>query len=123
MTSHLKQTRFINKLFRQYKWMVDDLGWDVNLVFVDEIPEEINESLANAQMFVVPQWSYLKANLCVVLNKIESFTKEDIEKIFLHELCHILISPMRENATAASEEYVATSLSRVMFRLKAENPT
>lgn len=121
MTDRKDLTLYVKRLFKKHKWMVNNLGWKVNLVFLDNIDEVSEDSLKHTLMMVNRNWGYLDANLYVILENIIGCSEKELESILLHELCHILVSPIRENETESSEEHVVTTLSRIMLRLQGSN--
>lgn len=57
---------------------------------------------------------YLQANISIWLPVIKELTEEELEESFLHELCHVIVSPMSKPSKCKEEELVATSLARAI---------
>jgi hypothetical protein len=57
---------------------------------------------------------YLEANITVYLPTIMEFDDNEVEESFLHECCHIMVSPISRNKKEKEEELVATTLARAI---------
>lgn len=102
----------VGTLFK--KWIKDlGLGWyqiDINYKMGDA-PDRGDGYICC--MNVVSRWMYRTATINVW---IEEVPEDDwkLEKMVVHELCHILVEPMREPETGANdlEEMVVEGLAR-----------
>lgn len=63
------------------------------------------------------QWQYSNALITAFLPTIASLSDEDLEQAFVHELCHVLVSEMREPKKDHydHEERVATTLAKAFI--------
>lgn len=103
------------------KW-IPRLGlawWDIEIAYYDD-PVEIlsrfrafdDSNVAAATVNV--QWYYGKATIAVNLPALADLGQEQIERIAVHELMHILINEMREDGIL-HEERVVTQLTKAIF--------
>lgn len=103
------------------KW-IPRLGlawWDLEIVYYDDPQEIINrfriiESGEMVPATVIAQWMYADAKICINLPAFEHIEDEDIERVVVHELCHILVNEMRE-PELHHEERVVTQLTKAFF--------
>lgn len=115
------QKKRIQKLAR--KW-VHSLGlgwWNVKIEYDREEPH--GDMMSYSPKDVDGRWvvhmetrcdpNYLKATItCYLLPIANMKNDEELEEMFLHELMHIFVSPMKSDKKAAEEERVATTLAR-----------
>ena len=110
------------------KWykLLDLSWWNINLVFC-ETEEEAEEKLSYSKLFDdIPAascdsaWQYGEANLWFNIPYLtkENVSKERIEYVVLHELCHILVNEMGCK-DKDHEERVVTYLARGYCRTQA----
>lgn len=103
------------------KW-IPRLGlawWDLTIVYYDDPQEIINrfriiESGEMVPATVTAQWMYADAKISVNLPAFEYIDDADIERVIVHELCHILVNEMREGELH-HEERVVTVLTKAFF--------
>lgn len=57
---------------------------------------------------------YLKANVTVYVLQSAKLDDDQLEETFLHELCHIHLSPLHTKAKSNDEERVVTMLARAL---------
>jgi len=48
------------------------------------------------QMSTAIAWEYRKASICIDMSAIQGLSDDELESLFVHELCHILVNEMRE---------------------------
>lgn len=69
------------------------------------------------------QWEYAQATIIAFLPTTARLDDDDLEEMFVHELCHVIVNEMCETAKstqAKHEERVATSLARAFVRVRDE---
>jgi predicted SprT family Zn-dependent metalloprotease len=67
-----------------------------------------NDFVTRAEVFA--DWRYLKANIHFNLCEMKHLPVDEIERIVVHELCHILVNEMRSSGID-HEERVVTGLT------------
>ena len=100
------------------------LAWyDLEVVYYDD-PGEILQRFRQADnggvvpAFVAANWMYADAKISVNLPAFDELDADKIEKIVVHELCHILVNEMREGELH-HEERVVTGLTKAFFWVAA----
>lgn len=93
--------------------------WDIDIVYYDDPKEIIDrfriiESGEMVPATVVAQWMYADAKISINLPAFEFIEPDRIERVIVHELCHILVNEMREGEIH-HEERVVTQLTKAFF--------
>lgn len=103
------------------KW-IPRLGlawWDIEIVYYDD-PNEIIQRfriIETGEMVpanVTAQWMYADAKININLPAFELIDPGVIERVVVHELCHLLVNEMREGEIH-HEERVVTQLTKAFF--------
>lgn len=103
------------------KWLkpLGLLWWDVTINFHDNPGDVVRifrdpgeDNTVAAKTYV--SWIYATATIEVNLPAFEGLTQEEIERIVVHECCHILVAEMREGKIH-HEERVVTGLTKAFF--------
>lgn len=103
------------------KW-IPRLGlawWDLEIVYYDD-PGEIVQRFRQADnggvvpAFVDSNWMYADAKISINLPAFDELDAGKIERIAVHELCHILVNEMREDEMH-HEERVVTGLTKAFL--------
>lgn len=103
------------------KW-IPRLGlawWDIDIAYYDDPKEIIGrfriiESGEIVPATVTAQWMYADAKISINLPVFDEIEPALIERIIVHELCHILVNEMRED-DIHHEERVVTGLTKAFF--------
>lgn len=98
------------------KWVKHlGLGWyEVDINWKAGDGEDRGEGFIRC-MEVRSRWMYRTATINVWLEEVPT-DEYKLERMVVHELCHILIEPMRiDNQCTDNEEYVAESLARAFL--------
>lgn len=103
------------------KW-IPRLGlawWDIDIVYYNDPYEIIQRfrTIETGEMVpatVTAQWMYADAKISINLPVFEFIEPDRIERVIVHELCHILINEMRED-DIHHEERVVTQLTKAFF--------
>lgn len=96
------------------------LAWhDIEIVYYDDPQEIINhfriiETGEMVPATVTAQWMYADAKININLPVFEHIETDNIERVIVHELCHILVNEMREGELH-HEERVVTGLTKAFF--------
>ena len=106
------------------RW-VDTLGlgqWEINLEYSRGKLEGENQSFDYTGTETSPaqthaHWQYMNAMLVFDLTETADYDDEDLERIFVHELSHVLINEMREKGIR-HEERVATLLANAFIETR-----
>jgi hypothetical protein len=70
-------------------------GWEVRVVISkDKHPEDTDEFIFKAE--AVATWAYMRLLVLVYLPNVEGETKEDLDRIILHEILHGVLDEMSE---------------------------
>ncbi len=103
------------------KW-IPRLGlawWDIEIVYYDDPYEIIKhfriiETGEMVPATVTAQWMYADAKININLPVFEFIEPDNIERVCVHELCHLLVNEMREGELH-HEERVVTGLTKAFF--------
>lgn len=102
------------------KWLkpLGLLWWDVRIIFI-VAPEEIldifqvtDDEVTAAKCYA--DWRYGTAKIYVNVPGCVHMSQEEIERMLVHEMCHVLVNEMREGELH-HEERVVSALTKVMF--------
>jgi hypothetical protein len=112
------------ELVKKYfdKW-TEQLGlrwWNITIHWYRE-PDDIlrlfksnSDTSKLVPAWVESYWNYLQADIHINLPEFVGMEEEHIEEIIVHELCHVLVSEMREGELH-HEERVATILQKAFM--------
>lgn len=108
------------------KWM-EPLGllwWDLTIRYYDEPIEIINRFDWDNDHITVARtladWRYGTATIDVNVPALKDMSDEEIERVAVHELIHILVNEMREG-DIKHEERVVTALTKAIFWIADRN--
>lgn len=96
------------------------LAWhDIEICYYDDPQEIINRFriIDTGEMVpatVTAQWMYADAKISINLPAFEYIEPDNIERVAVHELVHILVNEMREGEIH-HEERVVTGLTKAFF--------
>jgi len=115
----MNNKRVIKKYIHQWMNMLGLGWWNVTVNYYDD-PATIIQLFASAESDgiviakVSADWKYGSATLSINLPAFEGRTEDDIERIVVHELVHILVNEMREGEIH-HEERVVTGLTKAFL--------
>lgn len=69
--------------------------------------------------FITPDWRYMEATLHLNLGKMKLLTKQERERMVVHELLHCLTNPLKRTGTD-QEELLVTRLALILVPHKQE---
>jgi hypothetical protein len=107
------------------KWLkpMGLLWWDVKINLYDD-PEEIAERFRDpgddevVAAVTYVKWQYASASIDINVPAFAGLDQDKIERIVVHECCHILVNEMREG-DLHHEERVVTQLTKAFFWTEA----
>lgn len=117
--SAVSQKQLIEEAFKKWAARLGLNWWDLEVVYYDA-PGEIVQRFRQADngdvvpAFVNANWMYADAKISVNLPAFDEMDAGKIERIVVHELCHILVNEMREGELH-HEERVVTGLTKAFF--------
>ena len=109
------------KQFKRWSYMIEHYGWKLTVCYCDSIedmPEEASEGCAG---YTLMRFKYLDATIYINLKVSENQPEHEIEYVVIHELVHLLTSPMMESSESTPVEYTVTSIARVLQGLRSEH--
>ena len=86
-------TKHIDKLAPIWQ---DRLGlnhWEINHTYIDSYYDDDSQDDYKVSAITESRWQYLQAKIKWYLPSISRHDNEEIEKILVHELCHVLLAP------------------------------
>lgn len=105
-------------------WWIDQLwlrGWNVEVKCHRGPWVGMRDAGAG---FVVPaditcHWQYAEARININLEEVKDLSKEKLEKVLLHELCHAIVNEMRYwEEDHSHEERVVTHMTRAFITVR-----
>jgi hypothetical protein len=100
------------------KWVkITGLGWWQRLEcnYYDKQDEFVKDNNRVCIMRTHIDWSRLWAEIDVNLPMVKQLDDKELEYVVLHELCHIMVSPMHSNKRIEIEELVVTRLAQAFL--------
>ena len=93
------------------KWQtIMDLGhFTINHVFVESLKEDEPDTLADTKTF----WQYRQARIRWFMPALSQFDKPEVENAMVHELTHVLLSPISDNMKANKDDFMELSTENV----------
>ncbi len=109
--------RLFKKHFKRWSYMVEHYGWAYTVYYhnsAEDMPEQFNYVCAAG---TTADFKYLHASIHVNLRQCMNSDEHEIEYIIIHELIHLLISPLQVDEDIP-KEYTVTTLARIMQGLR-----
>ena len=113
-----KQIDRIKKYAFKWKWIVTEYGWKFDMMYCDnfaDMPRDVTNERTVA--IVTSKFDYLSADIYFNLEIVAELSDDELEEDIIHELTHMLVSPIVESNEM--EEYTVTTISRVLMRMKS----
>lgn len=107
----------IKRYFSNWEWLVTHFGWKFDVHYSNGYSDMPSSATAGTAMITFPQYDYLKGNIYVNLDVCED-QEEMLEEFVVHEIVHMLLSPMGDGAPEKLVEYTTTSIARLFLSLK-----
>lgn len=119
-----KQKKRITKLANKWLSILGLRHWKIYFIFEKEKEKPETKYKPGELKIVGDVWDivmttqvdpyYLEAKITVYLPTIKEFDDDEVEESFLHECCHIMVSPISRPNKPKEEELVATTLARAI---------
>ena len=106
------------KQFKRWVYMVEHYGWKLTIVYCDGLEDMPDGASYNTAGWTDTSFRYLEATIHINLKVSENFSEHDIEYVVIHELVHLLTSPMMESSESTPVEYTVTSIARILQGLR-----
>jgi len=117
------KTKKIKKICDKWIYRLGLKWWEVQVNYVSdpqtviEIFRITDEEIVIAKTFA--DWKYMTANIYLNIPPMLSMSSDQVQRIIVHELLHVLVNEMREDGID-HEERVVTSLTKAVFWIKAD---
>jgi hypothetical protein len=100
------------------------LWWEIEVCYYDdpgEIIKRFRDPGGDIQVLATTyaEWKYAAARIEINLPAFDGLEADKIERVVVHELCHILVNEMRED-DLHHEERVVTGLTKAMFWIERD---
>jgi hypothetical protein len=110
---------FIRWAFNEWINRLGLAWWDIQVHYYDDPGEIVRlfRQIDNGDVvpaFVDSNWMYGSAKISVNLPAVLAMEHHEIERMIVHELCHVLVNEMREDEIH-HEERVVTQLTKTIF--------
>lgn len=103
------------------KWLkpLGLLWWEIKIVYYENPSDiiEVFRAIDEDRVLVAKtyaDWKYASAKICINVPEFRGRTDNEIERIVVHELMHVLVNEMREGELH-HEERVVTTLTKAAF--------
>lgn len=104
-------------IFSDWFWLVTDYGWAVVVHCVDDFSDMPTGADGNTAMRTTAIYCYLRADIYVNLEVCTLQPNDFLLEAVVHELTHLLVTPM-ENSDQQRMEYTVTTISRALLKAK-----
>lgn len=113
----------IKKICNKWIYRLGLRWWEVEVHYVEDPQDVIDIFKTNDNEIVIGRtyvdWKYMSANVYLNIPSMLNMTHNQIERIIVHELLHVLVNEMREDGID-HEERVVTLLTKAVFWIKAD---
>ena len=107
------------KHFKRWAYMVEHYGWKLTVCYCDCIEDMPDDASYGCAGYTTMRFKYLDATIYINLKVSEDVDEHEIEYVVIHELVHLLTSPMMESSESTPVEYTVTSIARILQGLRA----
>jgi hypothetical protein len=108
------------KHFRRWSYMIEHYGWKLTVCYCDSSDDMPGDAIEGCAGYAVSRFKYLDATIYINLKASDEQPEREIEYVVIHELVHLLTSPMMESAESTPVEYTVTSIARVLQGLRMD---
>jgi hypothetical protein len=126
-TDHMTDAQFEEVRKRVLKWinhyvhLMSLEDWDIKLAFFREGMEsnKPDDECWASTLSVAAYWEYQKAIINVNCISVDAIDDDELEKAIIHELNHIVISPMHRDkkGIVEREEFAVSRFSRILYNV------
>ena len=108
------------RIIRDWLQPLGLLWWQVDTLYYDD-PAEFPGGAGHGDSHIVArvwaQWEYLTAKIAINVPEVAQMDDDKLERVLVHELCHILVSEMRADPDACTdhEERTVTQLANAFI--------
>ena len=106
------------KHFKRWAYMIEHYGWKLTVCYCDGYEDMPDNASFGCQGYTETQFKYLEAAVYINLKASENLSDTQIEYTVIHELVHLLTSPMMESSESTPVEYTVTSIARILQGLR-----
>jgi Fe-S cluster biosynthesis and repair protein YggX len=110
----------IQEIFEKWSYLLGLRWWDVSLTLSKEKTDFLKDNGETVLARTWADWRYMKATILINYREIKLLDPEEIEKIIVHELCHVLVNEMREGDITHEERVVTTLTNAFLWTIKLE---
>ena len=108
------------RVFDEWLQPLGLLWWSVDIDYYDdsaEFPGGTGSGDSRVVARVWAQWEYLQAKIAINVPEVAQMDDDKLERVLVHELCHILVSEMRADPDACTdhEERTVTQLANAFI--------
>jgi hypothetical protein len=109
--------KLVKKFIEKWKHIVTHYGWKFHVYYLEDhagFPGGTRGATTSAVVY--PNFKQLEANIYFNLENLASEDEEYIEETVVHELTHMLISPLQVDADLEETlvEYTVTTIARAL---------
>jgi len=108
----------IQKAFKKWAWLVNGYGWQFTVKYVMGTENMPDGCTATTTAATRSSWEYLEGFVYVNLIACEDEPDDAIERMVIHELVHMIVSPVETETK--ENEYVVTSLERIIYGMRKQ---
>lgn len=108
----------LKKHFHRWTYMVEHYGWKWTVYYHDSGEDMPADSSPECAAITTSDFKYLEAVIHVNLKRCEDMDEAQIEYICVHELVHLLVSPLCESSEDTPKEYTVTTIAGIMQGLR-----
>jgi len=108
--------------FSRWTYMVEAYGWKLKAYYYDCAEDMPSDATPKCAAYTLPSFKYLEASIHVNVKLCSDMDEKEIEYIVVHELTHLLVSPLQESSEVTPLEYTVTSIARVLQGLRNAQP-
>lgn len=119
-TSITKTKERIKAAFDKWLKPLGLLWWDIEVTYHTD-PEEIVRTFRDpgqggvVAARTITRWQYGSAYIDINVTAFTDLTDKDIERIVVHECCHVLVNELTEESEDHHEERVVTNLTKAFM--------
>lgn len=110
-----KEKERVVKLIEKWVYPLGLNDWDISYVFHREPDTSRGKQTLGVLMSVSSDWKYQHATINCRLSVSKSVDDYELEHALLHELMHVIVSPMSTSEKDELEEVVVTRLAKIIY--------
>lgn len=98
--------------------MIEHYGWKLTVRYVDSLDDMPDGTSSDCAASTTADFKYLEAVITVNLKRCNDMKEKEIEYVVVHELVHLLVSPLQESSEITPLEYTVTTIARILQGLR-----